>query len=168
MQVVVHSPLLRARATCQGLFKEGELLNNNVQVLELEALREITPSDYAPIRYSRAMQRIQDFESWVSQRPEEKIIVVGHSQYFRAMLGVDFKFSNCEVWKAKFDPNEPDAKRRWTDLERLCGSSTAKPTFGLEGPTAWAHNNDVETADKCKSQANTHHESTKHHSNPVQ
>jgi broad specificity phosphatase PhoE len=65
MQVVVHSPLLRARATCEGLFKEGELLNSDVQVLELESLREISPIDYAPIRYHRAVQRIQEFETWV-------------------------------------------------------------------------------------------------------
>jgi broad specificity phosphatase PhoE len=137
MQVVVHSPLLRAKHTCQGLFKPGELLSGNVQVMELESLREISTIDYAPIRYSRALQRIQEFESWVSQRPEDKIIVVGHSHYFRAMLGVDFKFSNCEVWKATFDPQATDPTRRWTNLERLCGSSTAKPTFGAEGPDAW-------------------------------
>lgn len=140
MQVVVHSPLLRARLTCAGLFKEGELLGNNVQVLELESLREITPTDYAPIRYARALQRIQDFETWMSGRAEDKLIVVGHSHYFKAMLGVDFKFSNCEVWRCLFDANETDPKRRWTSLERICGSSTAKPTFGHEGPAFW--NND--------------------------
>jgi hypothetical protein len=72
--------------------------------------------------------------------------VVGHSHYFRAMLGVDFKFSNCEVWRASFDPSEKDPKRRWTNLERLCGSSTAKPTFGAEGPDAWSSSNGHDAA----------------------
>jgi hypothetical protein len=38
-------------------------------------------------------------------QPEETVAVVGHSQYFKAMLGLDFKFGNCDVWQVQFDGN---------------------------------------------------------------
>jgi hypothetical protein len=29
--------------------------------------------------------------------------IVGHSQYFKSMLGIPAKFENCDVWEVKFD-----------------------------------------------------------------
>ena len=29
--------------------------------------------------------------------------IVGHSQYFKSMLGLPAKFGNCDVWEVKFD-----------------------------------------------------------------
>jgi broad specificity phosphatase PhoE len=133
------SPLLRARLTCEGLFKD---IVTSPEPLQLESLREIVPIDYvAPTRWANAKNRILDFERWIAQRNESNIVVVGHSHYFRHMLGVDFKFSNCEIWKVKFFPEaveSADAGQKWSQLERICGSSTAKATFGAEGPDAWA------------------------------
>jgi len=138
--LVAYSPLRRAKMTCEGLFKD--LLPPSTEMVELEALREIIPVDYvAPTRWANAKTRILDFEKWVAQRNESNIIVVGHSHYFRHMLGVDFKFSNCEVWKAKFLPafvEDADARKKWPTIERICGSSSAKATFGAEGPDAWS------------------------------
>ena len=137
--VLTCSPLLRARLTCEGLFKD---VLPSPEPLQLESLREIIPIDYvAPTRWANAQNRILDFERWIAQRSESNIIVVGHSHYFRHMLGVDFKFSNCEIWKVKFFPEHvesADAKLKWSQLERICGSSTAKATFGAEGPEAWS------------------------------
>jgi broad specificity phosphatase PhoE len=127
--IVTHSPLRRAKLTCEGLFRPGELLPPGAQIIELDSLREIAPSN--PSRFLTAQERIQEFEKWVSDRPEDYFVVVGHSHFFRSMLRVDFKFSNCEVWKAIFLPEEEEG-RRWTSLERICGSSTAKATFGAE------------------------------------
>jgi len=138
--VVTCSPMLRAKLTCEGLFKD--VLPSGVEVLTLETLREIIPIDYvAPTRWANAKSRILDFEKWVAQQTAPNIVVVGHSHYFRHMLGVDFKFSNCEVWKAKFIPahvDDADPRKKWPHIERLFGSSSAKATFGAEGPDAWA------------------------------
>merc|ERR1739845_41405 len=40
----------------------------------------------------------------LGEQPENIIVVVGHSQYFKSMLGLDFKFGNCDIWELKFDP----------------------------------------------------------------
>jgi len=126
--------------TCDGLFKD--LLPTSTETMQLEALREIVPVDYvAPTRWANAKNRISDFEKWLAQRKEPNIIVVGHSHYFRHMLGIDFKFSNCEIWKVKYHPEaveSVDPTQKWSNLERICGSSTSKATFGAEGPDAWS------------------------------
>merc|ERR1712224_797043 len=64
---------------------------------------EKTPAEWTPMYYSGLLTRISDFESWLRRQPEQKIDIVGHSQFFKAMLGLDFKFGNCEVWKVDFD-----------------------------------------------------------------
>jgi broad specificity phosphatase PhoE len=137
--LIVCSPMLRAKLTCEGLFRE--FLSPSSRVVELESLREILPADYvAPSRWTVVQRRITDFEQWIAQQKEPNIVVVGHSHYFRTMLGIDFKFSNCEIWKARFNTDyleSTDPRKRWSDLVRLCGSSTAKATFGAEGPDAW-------------------------------
>ena len=133
--VLTCSPLLRARATCDGLFRTGELFPCDAPMEVLDSLREIAPSN--PSRYMAGNESVGEFERWLSQRNERTAIVVGHSHFFKRMLRVPFKFSNCEVWRARFVPENPDGER-WTELERVCGASTAKPTFGAEGPEAWA------------------------------
>lgn len=142
--LVTYSPLLRARLTCEGLFKD--ILPPSTEIIQLESLREIVPVDYvAPTRWANAKSRILDFEKWLAGRSESNLVVVGHSHYFRHMLGVDFKFSNCEIWKVKFNPEQVDSAdptAKWSNLQRVCGSSTAKATFGAEGPQAWSKNSD--------------------------
>lgn len=65
---IAHSPLLRARETMRGLFRDGELITQDTRVVELESLREIEPKDYvAPSRWARAKCRIAEFEQWVAR-----------------------------------------------------------------------------------------------------
>jgi broad specificity phosphatase PhoE len=138
--VVAHSPMLRAKLTCEGLFKD--LTHPSIEFIELDLLREIVPVDYvAPTRWANAQNRIADFERWVAERKEENIVIVGHSHYFKSMLGIDFKFANCDVWKVEFISEGSDPKERWSNLTRVCGSCSAKPTFGAEGPEAWSNKN---------------------------
>ena len=118
VQLVVHSPLIRARQTCEGLLgcvanKPNEDLPACVQrVEELDFLVERQPQeipqdvilkDVSPAVSSFA-KRIQDFEEWLVKQREDTIAVVGHSLHFKSMLKVPFKFQNCEVWVAHFDP----------------------------------------------------------------
>lgn len=117
--LVVHSPLRRARQTCAmatqlvtpnkndvgydwtstGLTTEDK----TVEVIEQELLLEKTPLEWLPGLGGRLDGRIQSFKTWVTTRPERNIVVVGHSQWFKKMLGMDKKFDNCDIWKVDFN-----------------------------------------------------------------
>lgn len=46
-------------------------------------------------------ERIQQFEEWLLSREEERIVVVGHSNFFRTMLGiVSGGIDNVSFWQA--------------------------------------------------------------------
>ncbi len=72
-------------------------------VVELELLEERTPTEWLPTHYNQYTQRIHEFESWLCDQEEDVIAIVGHSQYFRSMLGLKSKFYNVDVWKLQFD-----------------------------------------------------------------
>ena len=48
--------------------------------------------------------RIRGFEKWLAARPEERVVVVGHSNYFARMLGTHWKMRNCDVYEARGAP----------------------------------------------------------------
>ena len=106
IQLVAHSPLLRAQQTSEGMLgcRTGTQKAETVdQVVELDFLSEKTPQEWTPLYYSGFKKRIAQFEDWLHEQNEEVVAIVGHSQYFKAMLVVDFKFGNCDVWKTTFD-----------------------------------------------------------------
>lgn len=41
--------------------------------------------------------RIENFKAWLKARPEETIVVVGHSNFFRKFTGMKEKLANCEI-----------------------------------------------------------------------
>ena len=110
IELLVHSPLERAKETCFGLFPSFK-----GTMEELALVTEKTPTEWLPGQSKYLQERISNFEEWISQREEETIAVVGHSQYFKAMLDLDYKFGNCDVWKAKFSCNE----KKWVGLENV-------------------------------------------------
>eukprot|EP00566_Odontella_aurita_P022095 CAMPEP_0113575566 /NCGR_PEP_ID=MMETSP0015_2-20120614/27771_1 /TAXON_ID=2838 /ORGANISM="Odontella" /LENGTH=236 /DNA_ID=CAMNT_0000478823 /DNA_START=94 /DNA_END=801 /DNA_ORIENTATION=+ /assembly_acc=CAM_ASM_000160 len=113
VQLAVHSPLLRARQTCDGMLgccdeggnEEQHRAPGRPEAIQLPCLAEKTLSEWIPGNNGPMLGRIGDFETWLSGREEQVVAVVGHSQYFKAMLGLPFKFGNCEVWRLEFDPN---------------------------------------------------------------
>ena len=118
IELVVHSPLLRARQTSLGMTGcmtasktddtiEEKKASSVSRVTETDLLLEKKPSEWTPVYFGQFCQRILDFEAWLGQQPEETIALVGHSQYFKAMLGLDYKFGNCEVWKVDFSTPPP-------------------------------------------------------------
>ena len=118
INLVVHSPLLRARQTSLGMLGcmtassiddaiEERRADSVSRVAETGLLLEKKPAEWTPMYFNQFCQRILDFESWLSDQPEETIAIVGHSQYFKAMLGLDDKFGNCEVWKVDFGVPPP-------------------------------------------------------------
>jgi broad specificity phosphatase PhoE len=122
--LVAHSPLERARQTSHGLLgcvanhraagastsatastTEDCKVDSVERVQELDILKEKYVSEWIPGNYDSFQARITQFEEWLQNQPEETVAVVGHSQYFKAMLGLDFKFGNCDVWQVQFDGN---------------------------------------------------------------
>ena len=151
IELVVHSPLERARQTCQELIgcssetpvdestassprhsfssakfrtsstalangaNGGEVpsLPGQVQrVVSLSLLEEKMQLEWLPGNSSAFEKRVVDFRQWLVDQPESVICVVGHSQYFKRMLQMPFKFDNTDVYRIQFDPqkktrNEP-------------------------------------------------------------
>ncbi|KAL7559093.1 hypothetical protein ACA910_017506 [Epithemia clementina (nom. ined.)] len=132
IQLVAYSPLERARDTAAGLLSPSNSSHNNngaaegvvaavpttttaerllqasnprQRVVECEHLMERQLSEWIPGNSGSMWRRIADLESWLAAQPETNIVCVGHSQYFKAMLHLDFKFGNCDVWQVQFHPS---------------------------------------------------------------
>lgn len=120
IQLVAHSPLKRARQTSLGMLgcvtattedsksnddfsSEGAKAPTVSRIVQLDILKERTPSEWLPHNFDGFTQRIASLETWLGEQPEEVIAIVGHSQYFKSMLGLDFKFGNCDVWEVQLD-----------------------------------------------------------------
>jgi broad specificity phosphatase PhoE len=119
IQLVAHSPLKRARQTSEGMLgcvtakanvsieedcsANGKKAPSVGRVVELPILSERTPMEWLPINHDAFTQRIAEFEKWLGEQPEDVIAIVGHSQYFKSMLGLPKKFKNCDVWSLQFD-----------------------------------------------------------------
>ena len=85
------------------------------RVVELQDLSERTPLEWLPINHDKFTDRIAAFEKWLAAQPESVIAVVGHSHYFMSMLGLDFKFGNCDVWRLTYDASVGS----WTSPEEV-------------------------------------------------
>ena len=121
IQLVAHSPLKRARQTSLGMLQcvtpsikdhvteqqdysyLGKQHPSVDRVVELPVLSERTPLEWLPVNHDAFTKRISEFETWLGEQPEDVIAVVGHSQYFKSMLGLPKKFKNVDVWSLQFD-----------------------------------------------------------------
>lgn len=119
--LVAHSPLVRAKQTAYGALLgpsclaldaiAPEDIKDKIDLEELPSLREVNPGEIvadslSPWRKKKAVDyRIDEFENWLQTRPEQTIVVVGHSVYFKRMLNLPETFDNCDVWEAKYDPS---------------------------------------------------------------
>ena len=52
---------------------------------------------YEHLSLSNIRTRVDPFLTWLLNREETHIVIVGHSEYFRYMLNAEFKMPNCEV-----------------------------------------------------------------------
>jgi phosphohistidine phosphatase SixA len=106
--LVVHSPLRRAKLTCHGMLMNSHQRNLHQRnsatprIVELDCLTEKTPMEWIPGFFYTLQHRIDQFQGWLQNQEESKIAIVGHSQYFKTMLGIDFKFGNCDVWQVQY------------------------------------------------------------------
>jgi hypothetical protein len=103
---------------------ESQASRSKVQVLD--DLEEATIYEHV---FSRTLlERIERFKKWLAQRDEETIVIVGHSQYFKKMLGLKTLMRNCDVWQCDFSSgfdgqtaisSSSIRKYQWTNLTLL-------------------------------------------------
>jgi broad specificity phosphatase PhoE len=133
IQLVAHSPLLRAKETSQGMLGHALENKDNVpppRVLELDLLIEKTPAEWIPGNLGSLIARLRSLEEWIIQQPEDNIALVGHSQYFKALLKLDYKFPNCSVYSAQFDGET----KRWSSITEIhaCELTEEKPSVDVD------------------------------------
>ena len=167
IELVIHSPLQRAKETSETLLgvssdqaidialtetttTQDESAESSKsrpasvkRVLNLSILEEKTHSEWVWSQSSYE-QRVNSFQKWLGAQPESVICIVGHSQYFKTMLGLPFKFDNVDVYGVSFDPqkttaNEPfvlenagvpetvTMKPEWYDIQLLHTCRDQKP-----------------------------------------
>ena len=117
--LIVCSPLIRAKETCEGLLP---LERDGVNTMIIEDLQEATP--YEHVFSATLLKRIIRFKHWLANREEKRILVVGHSQYFKKLLGQSSLMRNCDVWQCDFDFDKGNGTTdkltfEWTNLNLL-------------------------------------------------
>ena len=166
MQLVAHSPLLRARQTSEGMLgcvtasspsssfdsSSTDTLSPPVKrVEELTCLLEKTPSEWIPGNFGGFAKRMAEFENWVCEQPERSIAIVGHSQFFKAMLELDYKFGNCDVWEVTLDctmvpgrngnstrsEGEGEEKKDDGDVVKDCSADSKNDSADVSLPRGW-------------------------------
>ncbi|GBG27939.1 Hypothetical Protein FCC1311_041622 [Hondaea fermentalgiana] len=151
VQVFVHSPLARAKETCDGVLAaaaaaaaadaaaaekksdEGGTMASQVRE-EWDVLREKTVSEWIPGFGSGLDDRIRAFEDRLAARDETCVLVVGHSQFFRRMLGMEKKFANCDVWQLSYVKEGEcwtwrDRRKLLSVFEEVPGDLTSAPSL---------------------------------------
>lgn len=120
--LIVCSPLIRARETCKGVLPTD---SRETDFMILDDLEEATP--YEHVFGATLLTRIERFKVWLDSREEENILVVGHSQYFKKMLGSTTLMRNCDVWQCNFtsdvkflnSSSNPTSTYEWSDINLL-------------------------------------------------
>ena len=117
--LIVCSPLTRAKETCEGLLPRER---DGVNTMIIEDLQEATP--YEHVFSATLLKRIDRFKHWLANREEKRILVVGHSQYFKKLLGLSSLMRNCDVWQCDFDFDKGNGTTdkltfEWTNLNLL-------------------------------------------------
>lgn len=146
IKLVVHSPLIRARETSEGMLgcvTPDTRADPVERVVETALLSEMSPYEWTPVYRNQFKRRVAEFEQWLSEQPEKNVAIVGHSEYFKSMLGLDFKFGNCDVWQLTFNMSAaiPDETVAVKPPKR----KSKKSKGGIEGevhynlPTQWSH-----------------------------
>lgn len=116
---IACSPLKRARQTLEAI--HPTLSRNLDRVVILDLLREASAYESA-INSSELETRILEFESWLANRPEPTVVIVGHSVYFMQLLSATGVLRNADVVKVNFNPIAR-GRNKWTEASLLYRTS---------------------------------------------
>lgn len=133
IELIAHSPLIRAKETCSGLLgytAESSSISPLAlesssalqRVIEMDILKEKTLIEWIPGQSGTFIKRINELEEWLRTVPENNIVLVGHSQFFKALLQLEYKFYNCDVYKVSYNPNTISTNNhidKWLNLTKL-------------------------------------------------
>jgi len=117
-ELIIYSPLIRAKKTFQ-LMIQPLLPQVESQCLDILAEQSISEHVYSQANFR---ERVSRFESWLDEREEKIVLIVGHSKFFRHMLGNACsvqKFSNCDIWE--FERHNSS----WNQIGKRCESALA-------------------------------------------
>lgn len=118
VQLVMHSPLVRAKETCGGVLRSWAAKHAPAfAVEELEVAREKTVQEWIPGYGALLDARVAEFGRHLLDRPEERVLVVGHSQFFKHMLRMGEKFKNCDVWRVRLEDRA--GSPAWTEPTKV-------------------------------------------------
>lgn len=98
VELIIHSSLTRAKQTCYGLFSS----DLGISILENENIYEKDIAETLGI--SDITHRIEAFKQFILERKEKCIVVVGHSAFFRKLVGSSIRMKNCEVQEVILSP----------------------------------------------------------------
>ena len=94
VELIAHSPYVRAVGTARACFEGRE-------ISELECLHERTLSEYfIPWLLDRRIGALRD---WLDARPEQRIALVGHGQFFKRCLGAPEVLRNVGVVEVAYE-----------------------------------------------------------------
>jgi len=92
ISLILHSHLIRADATCKGLFVGHEnKMMKHTNMYEKDIPEHVGKKDLAV--------RTEAIKRYLLNRPEQTIVLVGHSAVFRDLMGRAEKVQNCDVWE---------------------------------------------------------------------
>ena len=123
VELIVHSHLQRAKDTCMGLFGAY-----GVPIQEHPRLYEKSLGEhFAHCTGCGAdiTQRVDDFTSYLQQRAETRIVVVGHSGFFRTLTGQTDRPENVSVWQAILTP-----EGQYRDIKLVYAGNPPVPNGG--------------------------------------
>jgi len=99
IEVIFHSDLRRACTTFEELYGE-EARELSILCIPREDLREELLSEKVQFSNEKLEERTKLFLSEISQRKENRILLVGHSRFFRTMIrNMNFVIPNATTWR---------------------------------------------------------------------
>jgi phosphohistidine phosphatase SixA len=139
----VYSPLNRTKETCLTIIPT----EFHSKCMSLKCLEEITPSEHLLKHYLVA--KLNEFEHWLVDAPVSKLVIVGHSQYFKKMFKLKSLMRNCDVWRSTATIHSSDnatpGRCQWSEPVLLHRTELAIPhpldnIFNANPSTGHQHN----------------------------
>lgn len=99
IELVAHSPLVRARQTAERLFGDGD-----APLVEVSESYELTVGEALCCCGSGMHTRVEAVERWLLRRPERTIALVAHEMFLQRALRRSARIPNVGFIECRADP----------------------------------------------------------------